>query len=259
MNALHPGLSTRTSAVGTGLSTAARIAAALALACMAIELLVGPGYRWAWWGLGPAFQAMRWTATAAGVVFVLAVVLMVVAGVRHARSATLVSALAAVLSLAAAGPPAYLWREAQQVPRIHDISTDTEHPPVFVDVVPLRREARNPMTVDPATLAEQKRAYPQLHPAMLALPPAQALQLAERTARSMGWDIVAVSPADGRIEATATTLLFGFKDDVVIRVAPQGSGSRVDLRSLSRVGGSDLGTNARRVDAFVKKLEAGAG
>jgi uncharacterized protein (DUF1499 family) len=72
----------------------------------------------------------------------------------------------------------------------------------------------------------------------------------------MGWVIVDVSRADLRIEATDTTLLFGFKDDIVIRVMPQPGGSRVDVRSLSRVGGSDFGVNAKRVRTFLKKLEA---
>jgi uncharacterized protein (DUF1499 family) len=73
----------------------------------------------------------------------------------------------------------------------------------------------------------------------------------------MGWEIVSASPQELRIEATDTTLLFGFKDDVVIRITPQGARSIVDVRSLSRVGGSDLGTNAKRIRAFLRKLAAG--
>jgi uncharacterized protein (DUF1499 family) len=88
------------------------------------------------------------------------------------------------------------------------------------------------------------------------VPPPRALQLAERAARAMGWDIVAVAPDDLRIEATDTTLLFGFKDDVVIRVTANGNGSRVDARSLSRIGGSDLGTNAKRIRSFMRQLAA---
>jgi uncharacterized protein (DUF1499 family) len=69
----------------------------------------------------------------------------------------------------------------------------------------------------------------------------------------MCWKIVDENQAEGRIEATATTLWFGFKDDVVIRIAPSpGNGTRVDIRSVSRVGLSDLGTNARRIRTFLK-------
>jgi uncharacterized protein (DUF1499 family) len=70
----------------------------------------------------------------------------------------------------------------------------------------------------------------------------------------MGWQIVAVAPDALRIEATDTTLFFGFKDDIVIRVRPQAQGSIVDVRSLSRIGGSDIGANARRVRSFLKTL-----
>ena len=70
----------------------------------------------------------------------------------------------------------------------------------------------------------------------------------------MGWQIVASAPQEGRIEATDTTLWFGFKDDIVIRVAPAGNRSLVDIRSVSRVGISDVGTNARRIRNFAGKL-----
>ena len=73
----------------------------------------------------------------------------------------------------------------------------------------------------------------------------------------MGWEVVAVAPEDLRIEATDTTLLFGFKDDIVVRVTPSGNGSRVDVRSLSRVGKSDFGVNANRIRKFLRQL-AGA-
>jgi uncharacterized protein (DUF1499 family) len=75
-------------------------------------------------------------------------------------------------------------------------------------------------------------------------------------ARKLGWHVVAAAPAEGRLEATDTTRWFGFKDDVVVRIAPAADGSRVDVRSVSRVGRSDLGTNARRIRAFLRELRA---
>jgi len=86
------------------------------------------------------------------------------------------------------------------------------------------------------------------------MPPAAAFDRALGAAREMGWEIVAAVPADNRIEATATTLLFGFKDDIVIHITPAGNGSRIDVRSVSRVGRSDLGANARRIRSFLGKL-----
>ena len=73
----------------------------------------------------------------------------------------------------------------------------------------------------------------------------------------MGWEIVASDPAQGRIEATATTFWFGFKDDIVVRLAAEGTGSRVDVRSLSRIGSSDVGANAQRIRAYLEKVKAG--
>ena len=70
----------------------------------------------------------------------------------------------------------------------------------------------------------------------------------------MGWEIVDANPGQGRIEATDATFWFGFKDDMVVRVAPTETGSRVDVRSLSRVGRSDVGTNAKRIRAFLARL-----
>ena len=67
--------------------------------------------------------------------------------------------------------------------------------------------------------------------------------------------LVAVQASEGRLEATDTTLLFGFKDDIVVRIRPSAGGSLVDVRSLSRIGGSDFGTNARRVRVFVHRLQ----
>ena len=72
----------------------------------------------------------------------------------------------------------------------------------------------------------------------------------------MGWEIVESDPERGRIEATDTTPWFGFQDDIVVRVRPEGVGSRVDVRSVSRVGRSDGGTNARRIEDYLEKLTA---
>ena len=70
----------------------------------------------------------------------------------------------------------------------------------------------------------------------------------------MGWEIVASDPKSLRIEATDTTPWFGFKDDVVVRLANSPSGSKIDVRSVSRVGKSDVGTNARRIKAYLDRV-----
>ena len=244
-------------------STRIRVAAAFAmlalasgLLCAAAALLAGPAYRIEWLALGAAFELLRWAtygALGGAAVALLAAAMLLSARASRGRA---LAAAALVLNAAIAGPPLYLYRQAQTLPTIHDISTDTKDPPAFVAVLPLRKSARNPVEYRAETAAQQRLGYPDIAPLPLPVPPDQAFARAERAARAMGWEIVAVAPDALRIEGTATTLFFGFRDDVVIRIRAQGTGSVVDVRSLSRVGGSDVGANAQRVRKFLAQLAA---
>ncbi len=234
-------------------ATLAWISLIAAVLCALGALGAGPGYRLGLWRFGTGIKFIGWSAIAALAALVLALIAYVLAHLRHARRARIASALAIVIAVLTAAPPLYLYWRATHLPAIHDISTDTTNPPQFVAVLPLRQGA-NPLDYSAKVAAKQKQAYPDLQPALLALRPAQALERAEGVARDMNWQIVAVDAAAGRLEATASTWLFGFKDDVVVRVTPSGDGSRVDVRSTSRVGASDLGTNADRVRQFLARL-----
>jgi uncharacterized protein (DUF1499 family) len=101
----------------------------------------------------------------------------------------------------------------------------------------------------------QRAAYPDIAPVILAVPPAEAFKRVDSVAMAMGWDVVARAPADGRLEAVATSAWFGFGDDIVVRIRPDGVGSRIDIRSKSRDGDSDLGVNARRIREFIARLK----
>lgn len=150
-------------------------------------------------------------------------------------------------------PTVTLWK-GRGKPVIHDVSTDLTDPPTFEAVLALRAGAPNPVTFDPEAAREQQRAYPDLGPLTLAVSPQAAFAHALDVARQSGWEIVAADEASGRIEATASTPWFGFKDDVVVRLTPSGIGTRVDVRSVSRVGRGDLGANAARVRTFLDLL-----
>lgn len=144
---------------------------------------------------------------------------------------------------------------ARGAPRIHDITTDTNDPPLFVDILPLRADARNSAVYGGSQVAaSQHAAYPDIAPVDLAIAPAAAFAKALAIANAMGWALVASDSAAGRIEATATTRVFRFRDDVVIRIRPRGGGSRLDIRSVSRFGGGDLGKNASRIREFLVDL-----
>jgi hypothetical protein len=138
---------------------------------------------------------------------------------------------------------------------IHDITTDTANPPQFAAILPLRKDAPNPADYGGPAVAElQKKGYPDLRTEILNLPTNAAFERALATARALGWRIVAAIPEQGRIEATDTTFWFGFTDDIVIRITAAGERSLVDVRSVSRVGKSDVGTNAKRIREYLKRL-----
>ncbi|HEX5865846.1 MAG TPA: DUF1499 domain-containing protein [Casimicrobiaceae bacterium] len=155
------------------------------------------------------------------------------------------------------GVPFVMLQNAKASPPIHDITTDAENPPRFVAMVALRQGSPNPVEYQGEAVARQQRmAYPDIRPARLAEAPAAAFKRALNAARDVGWQVVAEVPDEGRIEATDTTVWFGFKDDIVIRVTPAAGGSRIDVRSVSRLGQGDLGKNAARIRAFLGRLQS---
>lgn len=218
-------------------------------------LMAGPGYRMGWWGLGGGFAAISWSAIAAGCGVVLALLCAVLAYRKHGLALAGRFLLATFICGLTAAPVAFYGVKAKSLPHIHDISTDLVNPPEFVVVLPLRKNAKNPAQYDPKVAPLQLAAYPDILPIHLSMPPTLLFKLAEQVAKAMQWDIVATEPDTLRIEATATTLLFGFKDDIVIRVSADGANSRLDVRSVSRIGVSDIGTNAARIRAFSSRLE----
>ena len=232
---------------------AAAILAALLLA------LAGPGVRLGLWSFRGGFTAMEWAAYLALAAAGLALLQLVLTRARGGRPWLLIGALA--IGLATAYFPWWWRRRAAQVPAIHDITTDTQDPPAFQAVLRLRADAPNPATYGgPEIAAQQQQAYPDIRPLDLpATPPADAFRLALDAARAAGWAIDAADSAEGRVEATATTAWFGFKDDVVVRIRPSGTGSRVDVRSVSRVGKSDVGTNAARIRGYLRRVAAADG
>ncbi|MFZ5862628.1 MAG: DUF1499 domain-containing protein [Nitrospirota bacterium] len=228
------------------------VALASAVACA----LAGFGARADLWTFGAGFRVLGWAVAGAliGAVLSLIGVFATRGGKKRGRASAILGVL---IGLAAAGLPAWQLVQARSLPAIHDITTDLENPPSFSAVVPLRRGAPNAVEYAGTPVADQqRRAYPDIGPLTLAMPVTQAFDRALEAVRDMEWEIIDANPAHGRIEATATTFWFGFKDDVVVRVSATESGSRIDVRSLSRVGRSDVGANARRIRGYLAKLSA---
>lgn len=228
------------------------------LAVLALNLLIfaGVGYRLQWWSLGAAFALLRWGAWLGLAAAMLGAVAAVIA-FRQGRRGIAVLALAAVVVGAASAFIPWQWQsKAGEVPPIHDISTDTRSPPEFVAIAPLRADASNPAAyAGEQTARAQRNAYPDIDTIRLAATPQEVFDAAVATTDALGWQLVATDPPQGRIEATDTTRWFGFKDDVVIRIRPGDGVTLVDVRSKSRLGRSDAGTNAERIRAFRNRLK----
>jgi uncharacterized protein (DUF1499 family) len=234
----------------------AGIGLALALVAGLGLLLAGPGHRFGWWSLGTAFTLMRFAAYGGIAAAAISAAALILAPLRGQRRGMFRALAGLAIGLITVGVPAYYLYTARSVPPIHDISTDTEDPPAFDAILQLRAEAPNPASYGgPAVAAQQQEAYPDIAPADYPIATDAAFEAAFEAARGMDWDIFATDQAAGRIEAIDRTLWFGFVDDIVIRVRPTDAGSRIDVRSVSRVGVSDLGTNAARVRAYLAELD----
>lgn len=232
-----------------------RLALLAAVAAAVLVFGAGPAYRYAGFALGDAFSFMLYGLIAAGITALFAVLWVIFAFMGRSAEGLSTFLIALVLAGTAAFFPLSMRMQAERVPAIHDITTDTANPPIFVAIAPLRADAPN--GIDYATdPAEQQKAYPDIKTMTSDKPAAEVYQKALAVVREMGWEVVSQDPDEGRIEATDTTAWFGFKDDVVIRVAQEGTGSKLDVRSMSRVGKSDLGKNAERIRAFMEKLKA---
>ncbi len=219
--------------------------------------LAGFGSRLGLWHFRTGFDILKWAAYGG-----LAAALVALAGgvlaLKVRRPAGLLLSFVAVCGGAVIFIIPLQWRmTVARVPPIHDITTDTLRPPQFVDILPLRKDAPNPPVYGGAAVAaKQLAAYPDIKTAIVNVSREETFARAVETARAMGWRIVAAVPAEGRIEATDTTFWFGFTDDIVVRVEGAGYRSLVDVRSVSRVGRSDAGTNAGRIRQFLQRLHS---
>ncbi|MFT6388035.1 MAG: hypothetical protein ACJAUP_001408 [Cellvibrionaceae bacterium] len=141
-------------------------------------------------------------------------------------------------------------QQVKRYPPIHDISSDIDNPPEFKHAQSLRSESDNPLNHDYEVGVQQQKAYPDLNSLKVDLSSPEAFAKAQRVAEGQLWFIEYVDEELGHIEATARSPLLGFVDDIVIRIRQVEGGSVIDLRSVSRVGRSDLGANAARIIQF---------
>ncbi|WP_077701399.1 DUF1499 domain-containing protein [Thioclava nitratireducens] len=218
----------------------------LGLASLALLALSVWGYRAGGWPWPQAYDIAGWGVwtALAGVVAAL----VTLAGAIRKRRGASIALIGLILSLPAAGLGVAFEIAARTTPPINDISTDTEDPPVYwFTATPTDYPAQN---AEP-----QRSAYPDVRPLDLPIPVEDAFAEALNLVETRGWEVLSADPAENQIEAIARSHVFGFEDEVAVRVTGTETGCRIDMRSRSRLGQIDRGANARRIEAFLTELQ----
>jgi len=231
----------------------------LTLIGVALLALSPLGYRLGWFGLNVALKQLiplGLLVCALGLLGSLIALFRTPAGIGW--FAWIVPFAAVVVSIAVCSIPLVGIVHARSVPPIHDITTDTDLPPVYVALAAARKASPNGLDYEGEggqVAAQQKAAFPDVKTVYSPQAPEALFDQARKVAQECGWRLAAADRSDLRIEAVDTTMLFGFKDDIVVQIRADANGSRLDIRSASRVGRSDLGVNAARIRKFLALLQ----
>lgn len=235
----------------------ARILLYISIFIAFLFMMSGYGYQWGIWSLGVGFSILRYSAYAAIAFFLIS--LGTIWFYRKSSASTITYlVISVIVTFIISGSALYWQHKAQSVPPIHDITTDMANPPEFVAILRLRADAPNPPEYEGAEIARmQREAYPQLQSLYLNEDLQNVMDRAVMIVVNRKWQLVAINRNDGRIEATEKLPWFGFSDDIVIRFTEEDEMTRVDIRSKSRIGRSDIGVNANRIERFLRDLERG--
>jgi uncharacterized protein (DUF1499 family) len=226
----------------------------LALICAAAAILSGLGYRLDLWHFRTGFLILRVAFFVAIAAALLCIAALIVTRARH-PTALFTGLIGLLIALITIYIPWSYSRTVKALPFIHDITTDLQNPPEFVAAAKLRKPGDHPVAYDGAEVAaQQQKAYPDVAPFITREPKERVYETALAVVQSMGLETSDANATEGRIEAVDTTLLYGFKDDLVVRITSTTDGTRVDVRSKSRVGRSDVGMNAKRIRSFMTRL-----
>lgn len=218
---------------------------------IAISLILvgGLGFRFGWWHFLTGINIAQWGVYLSGVALLLSTWLLLN---KRAASSPIrrVAFLTVAMSLIPVGIGGYWTYATNHYPAINDISTDTEDPPVFWNMP-------NPSDYPGNSVAQlQREAYPDLRPLPLHdIDMEQAWSLVQNAVHERGWTLVSEDADEGQIEAVAISLLFGFEDEVAIRITETADGPLIDMRSRSRLGRIDRGVNAKRITHFFNALK----
>lgn len=208
------------------------------------------------WDFRIAFSLIAGCALTAAIVLALAGIGLIGAIKNRNQKAKHRAALVVLILIIPMATLFYHGLKGSQAPMIHDITTDTANPPQFNKVLELRDEGANSLQIDADVIKLQQEHYPAIGSLALSMGKPAAMEKIQSTMLALGWEVLAADEASGIIEASDTSFWFGFVDDVVVRIsATESGGVLVDMRSASRVGKSDLGKNAQRIQTFMDALK----
>lgn len=226
----------------------------VSLSAFLLVALPGPLYKYGVVDLGTAFTGFKF-GVFAGIATLILLLLQILFKRKTVTFGSTIMAL--LLSTIAITIPLSMLNKGKSVPPIHDISTDLVSPPEFVAIAPLRADAPNPVGYAGVEVATQQRAaYPELQTLHYPQSKSELVEATKQVIDHLGWQLVNIDADQGIVEATDRTMWFGFKDDVIVRITDNGSKRLVDIRSKSRVGGSDLGKNAERIHKLIEELDS---
>ncbi len=229
-------------------------------------VLAAKGSTWGWWSwqTGLMKLTMGWGIKLMMIAAVLALITLLMTLIIKPRSGIIIAIIALLIPVSGMVYGNQIKTKAGGLPFIHDVSTDTVNPPEFSEVVLAARGSEsNPSHYIGKTIprgeqlvsAAQREGYPDLSTVTIASGVDEVYQLALKAVESMGWEIHTKDQDAGIIEATDTTFWYGFKDDVIVRLtAIDEANTALDVRSLSRVGGSDIGKNADRIEQLIQAV-----
>ena len=208
--------------------------------------LIALGVKFQFWPFRTAFALLGGVAVTGAILFLLNGLAFLGAQKLNQGRVKMVSLVSIVILIIPLGFLGLNALKAKQVPFIHDITTDGVNPPTFQHAFAIRGEVENSLDYDTATFALQAAGYPDIQPSILKGSIEQWSALVLEGIKTQGW-VVTFNDNNGRIEAMDESFWFGFVDDIVIRLTPQEGSVVLDMRSVSRVGKSDLGKNAERI------------
>ena len=237
----------------------------LGVSALIVPLVGLVGMRAGWWNYELAFMLLGVGWIVGAIAVVLAIVSLLVAFVRsrknkssNPRKIYLANIFGGVLGLLVVSFVLQLFLGALKYPLLYDITTDVVDPPIFsATIVELRGNSSNSLVYTEHMARLQQEAYPEVSTIEnVSQSVDMSFDIAVEIAQDNDWEIVSTNRESGTFEAIATTYWYGFTDDIVVRVRahPNGKGSVLDLRSASRVGVSDVGTNARRIREFLNEF-----